>query len=56
MLAGFLLGIVHDRKLMREAHVNLAIRWFAGFGFADRLPDHSSGSSLTLAAHDRRRR
>lgn len=42
MLAGFLLGIVHDRKLMREAHVNLAIRWFAGFGLAERLPDHSS--------------
>jgi transposase len=42
MLAGFLLGIVHDRKLMREAHVNVAIRWFAGFGFANRLPDHSS--------------
>lgn len=30
MLAGFLLGIVHDRPLMREAQVNLAIRWFAG--------------------------
>src|SRR4051794_9420733 len=42
MLAGFLLGIVHDRKLMREAHVDLAIRWFAGFGLAGRLPDHSS--------------
>jgi transposase len=42
MLAGFLLGIVHDRKLMREAHVNVAIRWFAGFGLADCLPDHSS--------------
>jgi transposase len=42
MLAGFLLGIVHDRKLMREAHVNVAIRWFAGFGLAERLPDHSS--------------
>lgn len=27
---------------MREAHVNLAIRWFAGFGLAERLPDHSS--------------
>jgi len=26
MLAGLLLGIVHDRKLMREARVNLAIR------------------------------
>jgi len=42
MLAGLLLGIVHDRKLMREAQVNLAIRWFAGFGLLDRLPDHSS--------------
>ena len=42
MLAGFLLGIVHDRRLMREAQVNLAIRWFAGYGLQDRLPDHSS--------------
>jgi transposase len=42
MLAGLLLGIVHDRKLMREAHVNLAIRWFAGFGLTEPLPDHSS--------------
>jgi transposase len=42
MLAGFLLGIVHDRKLMREAQVNLAIRWFAGYGLHDALPDHSS--------------
>jgi transposase len=42
MLAGFLLGIVHDRRLMREAQVNLAIRWFAGYGLQERLPDHSS--------------
>lgn len=42
MLAGFLLGIVHDRRLMREAQVNLAIRWFSGFGLHERLPDHSS--------------
>lgn len=42
MLAGFLLGLVHDRRLMREAQVNLAIRWFAGFGMNNRLPDHSS--------------
>ena len=28
MLAGLLLGIVYDRKLLREAHVNIAIRWF----------------------------
>ena len=42
MLAGFLLGIVHDRRLMREAQVNLAIRWFAGYRLHETLPDHSS--------------
>jgi transposase len=42
MLAGLLTGIVHDRKLMREAHVNIAIRWFAGYALHDKLPDHSS--------------
>src|SRR3974390_2439959 len=39
MLAGFLLGIVHDRRLMREAQVNIAIRWFVGYGFHETLPD-----------------
>lgn len=42
MLAGLLLGIVHDRRLMREAQVNLAIRWFVGYGLHEALPDHSS--------------
>jgi transposase len=42
MLAGLLLGIVHDRRLMREAQVNLAIRWFSGYGLHETLPDHSS--------------
>ena len=42
MLAGFFLGIVHDRKLMREAQVNLAVRWFAGYNLEDKTPDHSS--------------
>ena len=42
MLAGFFQGIVHDRKLMRDAQVNIAIRWFAGYKIHERLPDHSS--------------
>ncbi|GGC72636.1 hypothetical protein GCM10011504_57720 [Siccirubricoccus deserti] len=42
MLAGFLLGIAHDRRLLREAQVNIAIRWFAGYGLHEALPDHSS--------------
>jgi IS5 family transposase len=27
---------------MREAQVNIAIRWFAGYGLHETLPDHSS--------------
>jgi IS5 family transposase len=27
---------------MREAHVNIAIRWFAGYALHEKLPDHSS--------------
>jgi len=42
MLAGYFQNIIHDRKLMREAQVNLAIRWFAGFRLDEKLPDHSS--------------
>ena len=42
MLAELPSGIVHDRRLMREAQVNLAIRWFAGYALHEKLPDHSS--------------
>lgn len=42
MLAGFFQGIVQDRKLMREAQVNIAIRWFAGYRLDEQLPNHSS--------------
>lgn len=42
MLAGLFQGIIHDRKLMREAQVNLAIRWFAGYRLDEPLPHHSS--------------
>jgi len=42
MLAGFFQGVVEDRKLLREAQVNVAIRWFAGYRLDERLPDHSS--------------
>jgi transposase len=42
MLAGFFEGIIHDRKLMRQAQVNLAVRWFAGYRLHESLPDHSS--------------
>ncbi len=42
MLAGFFHGVVHDRALVREAQVNLAYRWFAGYALDEALPEHSS--------------
>jgi Transposase domain (DUF772) len=42
MLAGLLMGIVHDRKLMHEAEVNIATRWFIGYGLHEKLLRHSS--------------
>ncbi len=42
MLAGFLEGVVHDRKLMRRAQTDLAFRWFMGYRLDEKLPDHSS--------------
>jgi len=46
MLAGLFAGITSDRKLMREAQVNLAMRWFAGWRLHETLPDHSSLTRL----------
>lgn len=46
MLCGFLHGIVHDRKLMREAQVNIAFRWFCGYELDENLPNHSSLSRI----------
>jgi transposase len=46
MFAGFLLGIVHDRRLLREAQVNIAIRWFIGYALHEPLPDRSSLSRI----------
>ena len=46
MLAGFFQNIVHDRALMREAQVNLAIRWFAGYGLEDEIPHASNLTRL----------
>jgi len=42
MLAGFFYRIVGDRELMREAQVNIAIRWFIGYRLDEALPDRSS--------------
>lgn len=42
MLAGFFYRITGDRELMREAQVNLAIRWFMGYRLDEALPDRSS--------------
>lgn len=46
MLAGFFYRITGDRELMREAQVNLAIRWFMGYRLDEALPDRSSLTTI----------
>lgn len=54
MVVGLLTGIVHDRKLMREAQVNVAIRWFVAYGLHEQLPHHSSLTDAYSPALGRR--
>ncbi len=35
-------GMSHVRELMRQVQVNLAYRWFIGYGLDESLPDHST--------------
>lgn len=46
MLSGLVLGVVHDRALLRQAQVDLSIRWFIGYRLDEKLPDHSSLSVI----------
>jgi transposase len=35
-------GIPRVRELMRQVQVNIAYRWFIGYGLEEKLPDHST--------------
>ncbi len=44
LLIGYLYGITSERRLLDEIGLNLAYRWFAGLGFDQSIPDHSTFS------------
>jgi len=46
LIVGFLFNIIHIRELLREVQVNIAMRWFVGYGLDETLPDHSSLSKI----------
>lgn len=50
LMIGYLFGVRSERQLVREIQVNMAYRWFLGFGLRDKIPDHS------LFSQNRRRR
>ena len=39
---GYLFGIRSERRLVKEIQVNMAYRWFLGFGIRDKIPDAST--------------
>lgn len=50
LFLGYLFGVRSERQLVREIQVNLAYRWFLGFGLTDKIPDAS-----TISQNRRRR-
>lgn len=41
LFIGYLYGIRSERRLLEEVNVNIAYRWFLGYGLTDKLPDAS---------------
>jgi len=44
LFIGYLYGVRSERQLVREIEVNVAYRWFIGFGLTDKIPDASTFS------------
>ena len=50
LMIGYLFGVRSERQLVRDIEVNLAYRWFLGFGLRNKIPNHS------IFSQNRRRR
>ena len=50
LFIGYLYGTRSERQLVRDIQVNVAYRWFLGFGLTDKVPDAS-----TISQNRRRR-
>ncbi len=50
LFIGYLFGIRSERQLVKEVQVNVAYRWFLGFGLTDKIPD-----ACTIKKNRRRR-
>lgn len=44
LFLGYLYGVRSERQLVKDIQVNVAYRWFIGFGLTDKIPDASTFS------------
>ena len=44
LFLGYIFGVRSERQLVRDIQVNVAYRWFIGFGLTDKIPDASTFS------------
>lgn len=44
LFLGYLFGVRSERQLVRDIQVNVAYRWFLGYGLTDKIPDASTFS------------
>jgi transposase len=55
LLVGYCYGIRHERRLCQEVALHPAYRWFCKLDLDDRVPHHSTFSSIGSAAFARAR-
>ena len=46
VLVAYLYGIDSDRRLCEDVYCNFAYRWFCRLSLEDKVPDHSSFSTI----------
>jgi len=44
LIVGYVFAMRSEREICQEVQVNLAYRWFCGFGLEDPIPNHSDFS------------
>ena len=53
LIVGYVFAIRSERALCREVQVNLAYRWFCGFGIEDKIPHYFGVLACTQRAFPR---
>ena len=53
MLIAFFAGIHSERQLIETVNLNLVHRWYTGYAFGEKIPDHTGVPSKMIVLFER---